>query len=83
MFEDIRSPAKVQNEIYHQMEATRTAASTSWATASPRQRPAAAARRRRPATVPTRSTSCTSSASRAHLTEAEFEAKKAELLNRM
>ena len=79
-FEDVRKPALVQNEIYRQMEANSTRMH------GPRsyQGPAAATTQPGPdVSIPAQLDQLDELRKRGVITEAEFEAKKAELLNRM
>ena len=77
--------AGAERDLRRRWRPTRTAASTSWATGSTGAARRPRRPRRRPAAVgaPSRSPSCTGCASQGALTDAEFEAKKAELLGRM
>ena len=72
-FSNVRKPSAVQNEIHKQMEANENRKFDR----------INAGRRPRPSRSPTRSPSSTSSASRASLTQAEFDAKKQQLLDKM
>jgi uncharacterized membrane protein YdbT with pleckstrin-like domain len=77
-FEDVRKPALVQNEIYRQMEANATRMH------SHSHGPAAASTQPGPdASVPAQLAQLDDLRKRGVITEAEFAAKKAELLNRM
>jgi len=74
-FNDVRKPAVVQNEIYRQMEANSQRAH-GFATGGAPTQPAAP-------DIPTQLAQLDDLRKRGVITEAEFAAKKAELLNRM
>ena len=77
-FEDVRKPALVQNEIYRQMEANATRMH------GPRLVPGRHRRSRtRASSIPAQLDQLDDLRKRGVITEAEFAAKKAELLNRM
>jgi uncharacterized membrane protein YdbT with pleckstrin-like domain len=78
-FEDVRKPALVQNEIYRQMEAnsTRMHGPRSYQGAAPATQPG------QDASIPAQLDQLDDLRKRGVITEAEFAAKKAELLNRM
>jgi uncharacterized membrane protein YdbT with pleckstrin-like domain len=76
-FEDVRKPALVQNEIYRQMEANATRMH------GPRSYQAAPTQPDQGSSIPAQLDQLDDLRKRGVITEAEFAAKKAELLNRM
>ncbi|HEX2383062.1 MAG TPA: PH domain-containing protein [Acidimicrobiales bacterium] len=76
-FEDVRKPALVQNEIYRQMEANATRMH------GPRSYQAATTQPETGSSIPAQLDQLDDLRKRGVITEAEFAAKKAELLNRM
>jgi uncharacterized membrane protein YdbT with pleckstrin-like domain len=76
-FEDVRKPALVQNEIYRQMEANATRMH------GPRSYQAATTQPEGGSSIPAQLDQLDDLRKRGVITEAEFAAKKAELLNRM
>jgi uncharacterized membrane protein YdbT with pleckstrin-like domain len=76
-FEDVRKPALVQNEIYRQMEANATRLHGPRAYHAPTTQPEGGS------SIPLQLDQLDDLRKRGVITEAEFAAKKAELLNRM
>jgi len=77
-FEDVRKPALVQNEIYRQMEANATRIHGARSYQAPPTQPGPDA-----TSIPIQLSQLDDLRKRGVITEAEFAAKKAELLNRM
>ena len=83
-FDDIKNPGAVQNEIYQQMEsnevkqANRISGAINFASAAQAASPPAGA-----ANIPEQIAALAALRDQGHITPAEFEAKKAELLGRM